>query len=437
MMPRELLRLGRDIATDRADKGTVTPTGRAIAYPPRKTTGLRAVERRHRPAYYDGHGRQHESTLMPAVIQNPIRRVLAVALSAASLMACGPTLAQQALLERCADNASAYDLRRAACSDYASDDNNPVEARSLALALLAFAAVDAGKNADAYLNADLALKLFPHNWMAMAARGWSHMGLGRFEEARGDFYDAGRYDSERARLQSNLGLSALAWEFDSFVLTRQLASDVLKVDPGHGHALYLSGAAAAALGDFEAGFADANALIAAHPDSPDGYELKGLVHHSRALRDGHVGDYKLALTEYEQAESRSKQATAGLLRRHAWLLATGPTAVGNPQKALDLARRAMDKAKRGTGVPKHLALFHHTLAVALAVNGAVREAEIEFEAVMENFPGARSRIQKALAGAGYLTKGTSATLYELLGAIHACLNASCNALNVPLVYKTL
>ena len=80
-------------------------------------------------------------------------------------------------------------------------------------------------------------------------------------------------------------------------------------------------------------------------------------------------------------------------------------ALRNPERALEMAERMM---KQVGGVDRHLAAAHHTLAVAMAASGKVREAEIEFEKVIEVFPSARSRLQKALAGAGYLKKTPSA-----------------------------
>lgn len=363
----------------------------------------------------------------------PVYITVCAALAVLPALFSTPVSADPALLNRCADAGLSYEDRVQACVDYA-DAVGSDEALSIAFAFRAVAANNAGLPGVAFVDADRALELQPHNWLAKAARGWAFLEVGRFDEARSDFYDVGRYDSDRARLESNLGLSAMAWEFDSFALTRQLADDVIETDPTHVHALYLRGAATGALGEFDTAMKDAVTLIEAHPTDPTGYVLKGLLHHNRALRDEGESDYAAALQAYEKAMGVGNEPTASLLRRYSWLLATGPDDIRNPGRALELAERMM---KQVGGVDRHVAAAHHTLAVALAVNGKLRDAEIEFDKVIEVFPSARSRLQKALAKAGYLKQTPSATLYELLGAIHACLKASCDALSVPLIYKTL
>lgn len=363
----------------------------------------------------------------------PIHIIICVALAVLPALFSNPVSADPALLSLCTDAGLSYEDRVQACADYA-DKEGSNEALSIAFALKAVAANEANLPGLAIVDASRALELQPHNWLAMAARGWAFLDVGRFDEARSDFYDAGRYDSEKARQESNLGLSALAWEFESFALTRQLADDVIETDPTHVHALYLRGAAAGALGEFDSAIKDAITLIEGNPTDPTGYELKGLLHHNRALRDGGESDYAAALEAYEKAMDVSNEPTASLLRRQSWIFATGPAGIRNPERALELAQRMM---KQMGGVDRHLAVAHHTLAVAMAANGRVRDAEIEFDKVIEVFPSARSRLQKVLAGAGYLKQTPSATLYELIGAIHACLEAGCDALNVPLIYKTL
>ncbi len=307
-------------------------------------------------------------------------------------------------MNRCADAGLSYEARVQACAEYAEQDGSE-NGRSIFFALKAVAAKDAGLTGLAIVDANRALELQPHNWLAKATRGWVFLEVGRFDEARSDFYDIGRYDSEKARLESNLGLSAMAWEFESFALTRQLADDVIETDPTHVFALYLRGAATGALGEFDTAMKDAVTLIEAHPTDPTGYELKGLLHHNRAFNEGGKREYAAALQAYEKAMGVSNEPTASLLRRYSWLFATGPDEIRNPERALEMAERMM---KQVGGVDRHLAAAHHTLAVAMAASGKVREAEIEFEKVIEVFPSARSRLQKALAGAGYLKKTPSA-----------------------------
>ena len=338
-------------------------------------------------------------------------------------------------MNRCADSELSYEIRAEACGAFV-DQEPSKEGKSAAFAVWAFAEIDFDNPGLAIARADTALKLFPHNYLAMAARGWGYMAVADYDRARSDFYQAGRYDSPNARMQSNLGLSAMAWEFESFALTRQLATDVLKTDPKHPNALYLRASAAVAMQEFDDAFADAEALISAYPDYPVGFELKGFAFLERATHGGASIDYSSALQEFERALAVGDEPSARLLRRYAWLLVTGPTEVRNPAKGLDLMQRAMAEAERTVIVPKQMALFHHGMAVALAENGRIRDAEIELDVVLEKFPSARSRVQKALAGAGYLKQSPSATLYELIGAIHACFEASCDALSVPLIYKT-
>lgn len=319
------------------------------------------------------------------------------------LCAAGQVLAESDQLGRCLDTRLTDNQRVAACTDYAENQHNPAEDRSDAL----------------------------------AARGWVNLNAGQFDAARGDFYAAGRFDGNKAKVNANLGLGALAWEFDSFALARQSASDVLAIESRHAEALYLRGAAAGALQDFSAGLADADALVADYPKDPLGPELKGFLYQRRAAETGVAADSALALREYGRAMSLSNSPAPRLLRRFAWLLATAPKDLRDGRKALDYAQQALDAAVSVIKVPKQLAVYHHTLAIALAANGRTAEAEREFEAVMEHFPGARSRFQKALAQAGYLNKAGSATLYELIGSILACLEDACGALAAPLVYKTL
>jgi len=366
----------------------------------------------------------------------PVYITIYAALAVLPSLFSNPASADPALLNRCADAGLSYEIRAAACSAFA-DHETSKERQSAAFALWAFAEIDSDNPGLSIARADTALKLYPHNYLAMAARGWGYLAFGNFDRARSNFYDAGRYDSENARMHSNLGLSVMAWEFDSYALTKQLAADVLDVEAHHLYALYLHGASAGALGDFDQGLKDAGTLISTYPSDPTGWELRALLHHNRAIKFDKSSDYATAILAYETALSLSEPAKVSLLRRYSWLLSTGPTGVRNSKKALALANQMMEEAGRKVRVHRQLALVHHTFAVALAANGNLREAEIEFDNVIEVFPSARSRLQKALAKAGYLKQTPSATLYELLGAIHACLETSCDALSVPLIYKTL
>lgn len=304
--------------------------------------------------------------------------------------------------------------------------------------VLAFAQSDLpDRCADAGLSHDAPAAACSDKWLAISVRGWAEMAAGLFNAARSDFYKVGRFESEAAKIESSLGLGALAWEFESFALARQLASDVLEMNPVHAQALHLHGVASGAIGDFETAMADAGKLIALAPNDPVGHALMGLLYHNRAVQFGADDDFEAALTSYENALGLGGKPNAGLLRRYSWLLSTGPDEIRDTELALVIAQQAFKEQARVSTVPRHAALFHHTLAVALASNGRTREAEIQLEAAIERFPGARSRFQKALKGAGFLDKETAATLYELLGAIHACLEVKCGALNVPLIYKTL
>ncbi|GIW74267.1 MAG: hypothetical protein KatS3mg103_0789 [Phycisphaerales bacterium] len=90
-----------------------------------------------------------------------------------------------------------------------------------------------------------------------------------------------------------------------------------------------------------------------------------------------LGQAQQAVAHYERALELAGTPIAALLNNAAWLCTTE---LGEHDKAVDLARRALQAAQAAGEPARSLATYHHTLGTAQLAAGQAREALATFQA---------------------------------------------------------
>jgi tetratricopeptide (TPR) repeat protein len=158
-------------------------------------------------------------------------------------------------------------------------------------------------------------------------------------------YLAGAPDDLDARLfrgQVALKLNLLQAAVEDF--TR-----VLEADPGRDRVRFQRAQVSLRLGRFPDALMDLDELIRCYPRDGQLYELRSQAHER-------LGRHGQAQADLKRA-SESVQADPQQLNNLAWNLATGPPGLRDPERALELARKAVSRAP-------HTAVYLNTLSVA-------------------------------------------------------------------------
>jgi WD40 repeat protein/tetratricopeptide (TPR) repeat protein len=145
-------------------------------------------------------------------------------------------------------------------------------------------------------------------------------------------------------------------------LTRALEADPARVSPRFQRAQAWLRA-----GRFQDAVTDLDELIRRDPRDAQLYELRSQAHER-------LGHHDLARADLKRA-GESPQVHPKLLNNLAWMLATGPAALRDPERALELARKVV---AQGPGVANYL----NTLGVAQYRVGQFAEAVVSLEKSM-------------------------------------------------------
>jgi tetratricopeptide (TPR) repeat protein len=134
---------------------------------------------------------------------------------------------------------------------------------------------------------------------------------------------------------------------------------VLEADPTRDNVRFQRALVRLRLGRFQDALVDLDELIRLFPLDSSLYEMRGQAHES-------LGHHAQARADLKRA-SESSQGDAQQLNNVAWQLATGPPALRDPERALELARKAV-------ALSQDAALHLNTLGVAQYRSSHYREA---------------------------------------------------------------
>jgi tetratricopeptide (TPR) repeat protein len=235
------------------------------------------------------------------------------------------------------------------------------EDNALAQHNLGHALSRAGKQGEAIVHLDEALRIKPGYPQAYFNRGNAYGVQGKIEEAIADYHEAIRNQPDYEQAYCNLGKAlALEGKLDEAQTNFQAAlrwkPDYAEVHTKLGNVLVLQGKTRDALEHL-------HAAVRIQPDYDEGQYFLG----AALARQKQFGEAAACL----RAAIRAKPDYASALNDLGWLLATCSDArVRNVPEAISCARRACELT--GNANPSHL----DTLAVALAEIGKFAEASV-------------------------------------------------------------